>query len=450
MAISQQLLDRDLSLTWSKLLVGGFILRLFLSLYGTYQIDFDTWRSWANTLTEVGFSEFYQQTWCDYLPGYLYILRGLNWVHANLPWLSEKILFKLPANLADLGIALTIYGVLSQITQTKKAKLASLAYFFNPASLANSTFWGQIDSVHGLLILLAILLGTGEQFFFAGILAALSFMIKPQSVVLLPILGFFLVRFWLKQRLSLRQLLPGIKLVLALGLTCFGLILPFVWSDVTSVASFLTQPLLFLLKRFTDTYNQYSLTSVNAFNFWGAVVMKQSDQLVFGGLSYQNWGTLLFGSYYGVILGCLFLPELRQWQLNNWHWNRWLAQRLPPEKRRAAVLNRVFDAVILILFALFLFVTRAHERHFLPAIVLLTLTLVRSSKYWWMYGLVSGIYCLNMVYAYEKLTSGYAPTWLDAWIPVFFGLLFLVFGLLLVAFIHKSMRLSRRVGKESS
>lgn len=447
MAISQRLLAPDLSLAWSKLLVGGFILRLFLSLYGTYRIDFDTWRSWANTLTEVGFSEFYQNTWCDYLPGYLYILRGLNWVHTNLPWLSEKILFKLPANLADLGIALTIYGVLSQITQAKKAKLAALAYFFNPASLANSTFWGQIDSVHGLLILLAVLLSAKDRFIWSGILAALSFMIKPQSIILVPILVFFLVRL-LRQEFSFKVLIPSMKLFLALGLTCIGLILPFIWSDITSVSSLLTQPLLFLFRQFTDTYNQYSLTSVNAFNFWGAVLMKQNDQLLFGGLSYQNWGTLLFGSYYGLILGLLFLPKLRQWQLNKWRWNHWLVQHLPT-KSKAAVLSRVLDAVMLILFALFLFVTRAHERHFLPAIVLLSLTTVRSRKHWWMYGLISGIYCLNMVYAYEKLNSGYAASWLDAWIPVFFGLLFLVFGLLLADFIRKSIRLSRRVGKES-
>ncbi len=438
MTISQRLLAPDLSQAWSKLLVGGLILRLFLSFYGTYQIDFDTWRSWANTLTEVGFSEFYQNTWCDYLPGYLYILRGLNWVHINFPWLPEKILFKLPANLADLGIALTIYGVLSQVTQAKKAKLASLAYFFNPASLANSTFWGQIDSVHGLLILLAVLLGAGERFILSGVLAALSFMIKPQSITLLPILVFFLVRL-LRQKSALKQLLSGMKLVLALGLTCIGLILPFIWSEVT-VANFLTQPLLFLLKQFTDTYNQYSLTSVNAFNFWGAVVMKQNDQLLFGGLTYQNWGTLLFGSYYGLILGCLFLPELRQWQFNKPCWKRRLAPCLLA-KPQAAVLNRVLDAATLILFALFLFVTRAHERHLLPAVVLLSLTTVRSSKYWWMYGVVSGIYCLNMAYAYEKLNSGYAPSWLDAWIPVFFGLLLLVFGLLLAGFVRRSMRL---------
>lgn len=447
MTISQRLLAPDLSQAWSKLLVGGLILRLFLSFYGTYQIDFDTWRSWANTLTEVGFSGFYQNTWCDYLPGYLYILRGLNWIHINFPWLPEKILFKLPANLADLGIALTIYGVLSQVTQAKKAKLASLAYFFNPASLANSTFWGQIDSVHGLLILLAVLLGAGERFVLSGVLAALSFMIKPQSITLLPILGFFLVRL-LRQKSALKQLLSGMKLVLALGLTCIGLILPFIWSEVT-VANFLTQPLLFLLKQFTDTYNQYSLTSVNAFNFWGAVVMKQDDQMLFGGLTYQNWGTLMFGSYYSLILGLLFLPELRQWQFSKPRWKRGLAPRLLA-KPQAAGLNRVLDAATLILFALFLFVTRAHERHFLPAVVLLSLTTVRSSKYWWMYGVVSGIYCLNMAYAYGKLNSGYAPSWLDAGIPVFFGLLFLIFGLLVVDFIRKSIRLSRRTGKEYS
>jgi len=40
--------------------------------------------------------------------------------------------------------------------------------------------------------------------------------------------------------------------------------------------------------------------------------MRESDQTVVAGLTYQRWGTLLFGGCYSLIMGFLALPELRQ------------------------------------------------------------------------------------------------------------------------------------------
>jgi len=421
-------------LRWSGLLLAGLIARIFLSLYGTYQIDFNTWRAWGNTLSEFGFAGFYENTWCDYLPGYLYVLRGLDWLHGLFPTLSEEVLYKLPANLADLGLAVLIFTVLQPLASRKTAQLISLVYFLNPAILANSTFWGQIDSVHALLILVCVLLGMAESFVLAGIFAALSFLVKPPSIIMVPVLGFFLLRFSLRQPPGQRWrwgLIRGGQTAIAMALTAWLLILPFVGERLTPGLGFLTEPFVFLQERFAAAYDQYTFASFNAFNFWGAVAMGQSDQTVVGGLTYQRWGTLLFGGCYSLIMGFLALPELRQFFSQS---PQWLAARPRPN-----FVNRVIDAVTLILLALFLWITRAHERHLLPAIVLLTLTTYRSRRSRWMYAIVSGIYALNMVYAYIKTTTDYAPLWIDPWIPALVAVQLGIFAILLLGFIRRSL-----------
>src|SRR5574341_267578 len=176
------------------LLIVGLILRLLLSPYGTFDGDFRTFKAWAIGVSKVGFSNFYGEYWCDYMPGYLYVLWLLDKIHSIFPTIPDKILFKLPANLSDLGISILILFALRNITSLKNAQLASLAYFFNPASLSNSTFWGQVDSVHTLPLLVSIFLGVRRHFVISIVFAVIAFMIKPQSIVIFPIIGFFVIR----------------------------------------------------------------------------------------------------------------------------------------------------------------------------------------------------------------------------------------------------------------
>jgi len=186
-------LKNNVYLQLSLILLAGLLLRIFLSTLITYEGDFGVWQGWGRALSHDGFSQFYDRNWCDYMPGYLYILWILNEFHTAMPWLSVYILFKLPANLSDLGISILIFVALKPIASTRIAMISSLVYFFNPASMSNSTFWGQVDSVHAFPILFSIILGIRKRFVLSGLFAALAFMIKPQSIVLFPIIGFIAI-----------------------------------------------------------------------------------------------------------------------------------------------------------------------------------------------------------------------------------------------------------------
>ncbi len=383
---------RDPYVRFSLILVLGLALRIFLSQFLTYKPDFSAWIGWGSQISSAGFGHFYERHWCDYMPGYLYVLWILDNIHRAVPGLSVDILFKLPANLADFGISVLIYYSLKLITSDKNAMIASAAYFFNPAALANSTFWGQVDSFHALPILLSVYLGLRQRFVLSGVFASLAFMIKPQSLIIFPLIGFLalipIIKSW--NKLTIRSLLPPFELVLTIAVTAAIVTLPFIWDSIYSVSYLITGPADLIIERFNASYGQYTASSLNAFNFWGAVAMWQNDDTEFLGISFRNIGTLIFGTVYAVILGLLI---------------RYAAAVRNNEPRDYGYY--VFETVMLVLFTLFLFVTRAHERHLLPMIVFFTLITFRIWIFWYLYAIVSGVYVLNMVYSYIQLTTEY-------------------------------------------
>lgn len=438
-----------LELNWSflALLAFGFMVRILFSLYWTYEGDFGVWKWWADGISKVGFSQFYDKYWCDYMPGYLYILWFLDHIRSAFPNLPDKIVFKLPANLSDLGISILIFFVLRKITTIKNAKIASLAYLFNPASLSNSTFWGQVDSVHAFPLLLSVAFGLWENFILSGVFAAVAFMIKPQSVVIFPIIGFFVLKYVIKQKegtASSKIIIRGVEVLASMVITSFIIILPFIWYKLAGhgIEGIFKEPFYFIRERFGTAYNQYKYASLNAFNLWGMVAMWQDDQIRFLGIAYQSWGTIIFGIFYALVLGSLFYFEMCV-EVQNFE---------PLHSSPGARPNtRAICAITLILFALFLFITRAHERHFLPTIVFFTLIIFRSRVYWLFYILISAAYVFNMFYSYIELMPRISESAkpyliipassLQPFIPGVVLLLLIVFFAVLINFVRNSIGL---------
>ena len=420
-------LKNNVYLQLSLVLLAGFLLRLFLSTLITYEPDFGAWQAWGRALSNDGFSQFYDKNWCDYMPGYLYILWILNELHSALPWLSVHILFKLPANLSDLGISILIFVALRPIASTRIAMVSSLVYFFNPASLSNSTFWGQVDSVHAFPILFSIILGLRKRFVLSGLFAALAFMIKPQSIVLFPIIGFIAIDPFLRStdRWNIKNFIPPAQIVITIIVTCIIITLPFIWDKLDSFFYIFTGPIELIKERFDAAYEQYKIASLNTFNFWGALAMWKSDELLFLGLSYKSWGTIIFGTFYTLVFVSLFKFNLQR------------------KNRDKEYTYLIFQCVTLILFALFLFVTRAHERHLLPSIVFFTLIMFRSWIFPYLYAIVSGVYVCNMIYSYIQLTTRYSGVSDEiemVLIPFMFVLYLIAFALVFLDYLNRTLK----------
>lgn len=410
------------------ILAAGFLLRIIFSLFLTHENDFLAWRIWGAQIEEVGFSKFYDRFWCDYMPGYLYVLWALDRISSAFPAFPVDILFKIPANLADLGISVSIFYALRRITTVRNAMIASVVYFFNPASLSNSTFWGQVDSFHALPIILSIMTALGRRYLLSGIFAALAFMIKPPSIVVFPLIGLIAIDPFFREyrKPAIKTFIPAIKVIVAIIITSLILTLPFIWDKLDAFSYIFTGPIELIRARFFAAYDQYPAASINAFNFWGSFAMWDDDSILFLGISYKSWGTVIFTSIYAVI-GILLIRVVYK----------------SHGERDKDFSYFIYQAITLIIFSLFLFVTRAHERHLLPAIVFFTLLTYRHWILWYLYAIVSLVYVLNMIYSYIQLATSYQgipESYSTLFIPGMFILYLIVFLFLFYDFIKNTLR----------
>jgi len=381
--------ERRMYLYYSFSLLSIFILRIYLSEYLTLYGDLNVFVKWGARISKVGFSDFYSTYWCDYMPGYLYILRALNGIHSMFPDLSKEILYKLPANIGDLIISILIFAIIRRYYSASKAFLASILFFLNPALLANSTFWGQIDSFHALPVIISCLFALRQRIFLSGLFITIGFLIKPQTIIIFPVIAALNFIPLLKTKPAIVHVAKkSLIFILSIFLTTFVILLPFIIKDLAGISDVVSETVKFTLERFMGSYGQYEKASLNAFNFWGIIAMWQSDHTRFLKLTYQTWGTVMFFALYLIIYSSLLYG---------------LFKTSSEEKKKKFILS--FQSICLISFVAFLFLTRVHERHLLTTIVFLSFIAITARSRLYIYFTTSFIYVLNMIYAYGKLTE---------------------------------------------
>ena len=316
-------------------------MRLLLAYFGSYHafttnpldeswslhIDEGSFTAWFVTAAERGLSAFYDSTWSDYPPFNIYIF----WVFGKLAQAigpdSLPFILKLPQTLFDLATAFLIFGFLRPRVSLKVALGLTALYAFNPATIFDLAVWGQMDSVYTFFMVASLISVLRSRYELSGGLLALAILTKPQSVVLLPVLAYVMLRNGGWQR--------AVSSSAVFGAVVFLVILPFDWDS----------PVAFLIDRYSG-YNLYQFNSINAYNFWALLSFWKSDTVPHMGLTYQVWGILAF----------LALAATIMWQLH---------RKYEP---KAAIF-----AVFLLMFGFFMLMTRMHERYLFPAFALLVL-----------------------------------------------------------------------------
>jgi len=331
----------------------AFVFRLFMANFGTLDLDHGTFIAWANNLVEGGFKNFYSG-WSDYFPGYLYILYLLGKLNLILPELSV-IIFKLPAIISDILTGLIIYKIVLKLKDQKHAITFSLLYLFNPAIFANSSLWGQVDSLVALFTLFSLFV-FDKSLFLSTASLAIGTLVKPQAAFILPaILYLFLIH---------KKKIKDYLIYVISGLFIFILgFLPF--NNKSNLFEF-------VLERFNVSANQYPYGSVNAFSFWGIFGFWKSDNV-----------TIWIGLGISIIL--VILVTL-------------IILKKKPK-------NGEYLIAGISLLTTFLFITRMHERHLLPTLAPL---LVASSVNYLLlisYLGLSFTYIANLQYAYVWITK---------------------------------------------
>ncbi len=248
-----------------------YILILFRLLLASftpgYTSDMSCWSSWGEHLVDVGPGLFYVSDYfCDYPPGYLYILGGIAYLTRLLHLPSQGIIFfyKLPSVLCDFLLAYTIYHYGKNQTGEKSAFILSILFLISPVFWYDSAVWGQIDSVLLLFLVLTLTHLYHKKFIYATIFYAIAVLIKPQGLILAPIFALSVLNC------------KNIKTILLCALTGISLflvaILPF--SSAMEQGFHLTSLLqglnpIWIIEKYANTLASYPYFSVNAFNLYG-------------------------------------------------------------------------------------------------------------------------------------------------------------------------------------
>ena len=338
-----------------------FIIRLFLSLLPSFQIDMGTWLAWAGRLSSLGFAKFYTDaTWTHYTPGFMYWL----WTVGKIGWMQD-LAIKIPVLLADISVGILIYSLVKKVS-SKLALASFFLYTLNPVVIFDGSVWGQIDGILTLFLFLsAYFLIEKKSFIWSMFFWSIAFLIKPQAVAVLPV---FLLAIILK-KFKWREILIAATVGL---LTIFVLSFPF----------FPSNPFFGLPKLVIGMSTDYSYTSVNAFNIWSWIGFWRPDSSIFLGLTQTSWGTIIFGASVFLVM-FIFRKKLNK--KYNWY---------------------LLFAILSLCF--FLFPTRVHERYLFPffAFLLTTAGLTRSVNLFGIYIITSLASFLNLYYPY----SYYNPT----------------------------------------
>ena len=338
-------------------------------------VDLGYFRTWASELAHVGPRHFYSvDRVADYPPGYLYVLWLVGKVSATPGYLA----LKLPAIVADLGIAWVAGTFAARLSPSGLRQrlpvraLVAAAVLFNPAVIALSAVWGQVDSVPVFFMLASLLLlftrtPTLQRDLGAFLLYGIAFSMKPQAGFALPVMLYALFR-----RRPVVQALgvvaASVAVVVATGLG-FGL-------GPTGLFHFLRH-----------SASEHPVTSANAFNLWGLVGSWRNDEtgvdvMSFAGIHALRIGVILFAAAIVVVL----------WRLH---------RELESGASQARMLTFASAVTSLLGYTL---LTRMHERYAFTSLVLFA-PLLFARPIRWVYGLLSAALLLNLWYAFAYYNS---------------------------------------------
>ena len=347
----------------------GFYLRASLAQYFIKESgDIRLYAEWAEKYWLLGARDFYiYPKWYyappNYPPLLSLIYASAYWFYEHKYYLAQLhnvikippaafiiyfyehglyLLLKLPGILADIALAVLIYQLVKKLTSNvKKALGAGAFYLFNPVSIFLSGVWGQTDSLVSLFGLLSFVALWLNKFWLSLPLLFLSFYIKPNWGIFIPLYGFLI----LLKKPRLKQIVLGVALSTVLFWVTTQ---PFVKDNIFTFSKWLwTQRLL-------PTATVAQKASVSAFNVHTIfyTMDKDSDSSLYLGIPASLLGQLSF-----VLINIFTFVYL---------------------KRQKGSLSSILVGIFSVGFGSYLFLTNMLERYFFQSFVPLIILMFSS------------------------------------------------------------------------
>jgi len=355
----------------------GLIVRLFFIPNPGFEADVAYWKSWSLAAADKGPLWTVLNTNYNYPPVFIYLLWVLGKAYSLFAnphdfahfWQDTNFLFlflaKLIPIISDILIAVLLFFLGRRFIchpeesracreTTKDLErdsspalrgqndnrfslplLMAGLYLFNPVSILDGSIWGQVDSFGVLIFLTSLVLLFLKKPFWASAVFTLSFLLKLQNIIYIPIFFLFILLKFGKKTFF--------KSLTVSAAAFFFLCLEY----------FLKNEGPTIIKLMLQNADWFPYLSLNSYNIWWIVSnangMGVSDKILsFGIVNAKTMGLILFSGSYLLCLGLLF--------------------------KKASFKNLILSCLLAV-FSFYLLLTQAHERYIFPAIVFLILLL---------------------------------------------------------------------------
>ena len=331
------------------LLGAALTVRLILAYcFRGHETDINCFVGWSNSVVKNGITNFYAEPgFKDYPPGYMYVLYFIGGIREFFgidPYSSLGIVFiKLPAIICDMVTGYIIYQLAIRKINERVSLICCGMYLLNPAILINSSYWGQVDSVYTLAVVLTIYFIVEKKLPIAYFAFAIGILIKPQTLIFTPVLIYAFIDeiFLSKEGFDLKNFLHNMIWGIIALVSMFACMLPFGFTTA--------------FNKYLTTMTSYQHASVNAYNIWtmfGLNWVPQDGKFLF--FTYSAWGSLF------IVLIVV------------------IATYISFKVKKDA--SKYFFLGAFIVISMFLLSVRMHERYMFPALALLMLTFVYKPR----------------------------------------------------------------------
>ena len=345
-------------------LVVGVVIRALLLPTDGLRGDLDQFVLWVHGIAVDGLPNAYDQN-LSFPPVMAYVWGLLAAVQPAFQTVTDgsdpaiRALMKLPASIADIGLALLVAFALRD--RPHWAVIGAGAIALQPAVFDISAWWGQYESVYMLSALAAVIFAVQGRNGLAAALLAIALMTKPQ---VLPFLVPFAAWFWATGgwRGFARAALIGIAVIVALWL-------PFLAAG--GPANY--------LKNLGEYQGEiFNILSLRAWNLWWLV------QSLFAGGGFVADDIAFLGpvTLRHVGFGITGLLELLV-----------AAAVLRDPRPRTLILGLAAATLVA-----FCFLTSMHERYAFGALIFLTL-LIPETRVRWLAIAFAVVFTLNLLAA---------------------------------------------------
>lgn len=339
-----------LNLYFLILIVFSFLIRIYLaSNLPGFLGDQAYFINWMETVGKYGLADVYAHGDAVNYPPFFLVLLGIYGkvlAALNLQVVPGDVLSRLLPILFDM-VAIIIFAIASKKINNPFIRAILVTFLaLNPAILLDGAIWGQIDMLHGILMVCSILLLVPNPLL-SGSIFAIALLAKFQSIVIAPVFAiYFLKIIW--EKWGFKQLFKYI-----LGF-CIPLIIIGTYFAVHGT-------LYAMLEHgYLSAVGTFPTVTLNAMNIWYYIIGTTPDVsdsvIILPHLSLKRVGVLILAV--AVLLAWMYV-----------FFNR---------KNSTAVLLK---AATFICFAFYMLPTQMHERYSFPTIVFVIFVLLYDVKW---------------------------------------------------------------------